>query len=190
MLSFVRLFSIFKGMLFSLREVAASLSPESSKEKGGLQLIRTGAATLHTYETTSGHRLALYVTDDNSQGIHANSIRRALIHIYHELWIQCVTRSPLYRPTAPNVEDTNFPVSLQEGRERERERATVSREHLHSTFCSTHDRMHTPSLTCMFRMFFVHLCTNFIMITFRANCNFIWPINLGLKGKNKKKNKQ
>mmetsp|Transcript_12480 Transcript_12480/g.23916 ORF Transcript_12480/g.23916 Transcript_12480/m.23916 type:complete len:160 (+) Transcript_12480:96-575(+) len=100
------------GMLFSLREVAACLSPESSKDRGGLQLIRTGAATLHTYETAGGHRLALYVTDD-PQGIHAAGIRKALQHIYHELWIQCVVRSPLYRPTAPNVEDTNFPGKLQ-----------------------------------------------------------------------------
>jgi hypothetical protein len=99
------------GMLFSLREVTASLSPESSKEKG-LQLIRTGAATLHTYETASGLRLALYVTDD-PKGIHASAIQKALHHIYHELWIQCVIRSPLYRPTAPNVEETNFAAKLQ-----------------------------------------------------------------------------
>ena len=99
------------GMLYSLREVAACLSPESSKEKS-LQLIRTGAATLHTYETPSGHRLALYVTDD-PQGIHAAGIRKALVHIYHELWIQCVVRSPLYRPTAPNVDETNFAGKLQ-----------------------------------------------------------------------------
>ena len=99
------------GMLFSLREVAASLSPESSKERG-LQLIRTGAATLHTYETASGLRLALYVTDD-PQGLHAGSIRKALYYIYHELWIQCVIRSPLYRTTAPNVDETNFASKLQ-----------------------------------------------------------------------------
>ena len=99
------------GMLFSLREVAASLSPQSSKEKG-LQLIRTGAATLHTYETASGLRLALFVTND-PQGLHAASIRKALHTIYHDLWIQCVVRSPLYRPTAPNVDDMNFAGKLQ-----------------------------------------------------------------------------
>lgn len=109
------------GMLFSLREVATSLSPDGVRDENGLQSIRTGAATLHTYESAGGHRLALYVTetadDDDVDGAQrrrrAEAIRRALVHIYHELWIQCVVRSPLYRPTAPNVEDTNFAGELQ-----------------------------------------------------------------------------
>jgi hypothetical protein len=118
------------GMLFSLREVAAILSPETSRDKSGLQLMRTGAATLHTYESASGHRLALYVTNhtnnsNNNGGTskstvdapvsqqEAASIREALHYIYHDLWIQCVVRSPLYRPTAPNVEATNFGGKLQ-----------------------------------------------------------------------------
>jgi hypothetical protein len=101
------------GMLYSLRKVAESLTPETSKDaSAGIQLIRTGAATLHTYETASGMRLALYVTDD-PQGVHNNAIQKALQYIYHELWIQCVIRSPLYRPTAPNVDETNFSAKLQ-----------------------------------------------------------------------------
>ena len=118
------------GMLFSLREVAAILSPETSRDKSGLQLMRTGAATLHTYESASGQRLALYVTNhtnnsNNNGGTskstvdapvsqqEAASIREALHYINHDLWIQCVVRSPLYRPTAPNVEATNFGGKLQ-----------------------------------------------------------------------------
>jgi hypothetical protein len=108
------------GMLFSLREVAAILSPETSRDKSGLQLMRTGAATLHTFESASGHRLALYVTNGASKSVdspvsqqEAASIREALHYIYHDLWIQCVVRSPLYRPTAPNVDATNFGGKLQ-----------------------------------------------------------------------------
>jgi trafficking protein particle complex subunit 1 len=165
------------GMVFSLRDVVASLSPITSPpqpgapaysksntgsiasahpDDNGLHSIQTGASTLYTYETPSGLRLALFITpvvlsllkgyDGNnnnnlkSSGVNtgtsssssssqqqqqqqqasllkqqqrAKSIRLALKHIYHELWIQCVTRSPLYTPTEPNVEDTNFGQRLE-----------------------------------------------------------------------------
>ncbi|KAL7576632.1 hypothetical protein ACA910_005569 [Epithemia clementina (nom. ined.)] len=40
------------------------------------------------------------------------SVRAALDYIYNDLWIQCVTRSPLYRPTEPNVAETNFEAKV------------------------------------------------------------------------------
>lgn len=101
------------GMLFSLRETAAILAPIGEKKDTGLHSVKTGASTLHSYETTSGLRFALYVTNDGSTSIdNSASIRTALQHIYDELWIQCVIRSPLYTPTKPNVEATNFEQKL------------------------------------------------------------------------------
>lgn len=148
------------GMIFSLREVVASLSPVAdsagttsntksnttstgSQDDGGLHSVQTGASTLYSYETPSGLRLAVFMTPQPMKGLEksgggagggnttqqqlqqqqhasllkqqqrAKSIRLALKHIYHELWIQCVTRSPLYTPTEPNVEDTNFGQRLE-----------------------------------------------------------------------------
>jgi trafficking protein particle complex subunit 1 len=95
------------GMLYSLREVANSLSP---KQQGDLRSIQTGASTLHVYETKSGMRFALFTTGDMSNWNEA--IQTALQHVYLELWVQGVTRSPLYRPTEPNVSATNFESRL------------------------------------------------------------------------------
>lgn len=96
------------GMLFSLAQITASLSPTTSKS--GIHSVKTGATSLYTFETTSGLRFALYVTNDDG----LSAIRAALQHVYQELWIQCVTRSPLYTPTEPNVEATNFEPKLDE----------------------------------------------------------------------------
>jgi hypothetical protein len=100
------------GMMYSLRETAAILAPTGEKKDTGLHSVKTGASTLHSYETTSGLRFALYVTNDSSSIDNSASIRTALQHIYEELWIQCVIRSPLYTPTKPNVESTNFEQKL------------------------------------------------------------------------------
>jgi hypothetical protein len=54
------------GMLFSLRELSSSLSPEEGP--GDLQLVKTGAATLYNYETVSGLRFVLYTTAETSVG--------------------------------------------------------------------------------------------------------------------------
>ena len=153
------------GMIFSLREIVASLSPttpsQSSTSGGGkggggappvsdpsdegLHSVQTGASTLYSYETPSGLRIVLFITptpltkgDGRGSGSsggsqlqqqqqqsaaaaaallkqqqRAKSIRMALKHIYHELWMQCVIRSPLYTPTEPNVQDTNFGQRLE-----------------------------------------------------------------------------
>mmetsp|Transcript_34233 Transcript_34233/g.53516 ORF Transcript_34233/g.53516 Transcript_34233/m.53516 type:complete len:189 (-) Transcript_34233:120-686(-) len=52
------------GMLFSLRELSASLSP--AEGPGDLHLVKTGASTLYNYETVSGLRFCLYMTPEAS----------------------------------------------------------------------------------------------------------------------------
>mmetsp|Transcript_18904 Transcript_18904/g.26011 ORF Transcript_18904/g.26011 Transcript_18904/m.26011 type:complete len:179 (-) Transcript_18904:174-710(-) len=85
------------GMLFSLREIVGSLVPE--EEPGGLFSVRTGASTIHNYETLSGLRFAMYTNNELSKKYPgAPSVRDALRHIYTEIWMDTVVRSPLYRP--------------------------------------------------------------------------------------------
>jgi hypothetical protein len=99
------------GMLFSLREVVTSLTPEDARNEGGILSVQTGATTLYSMETR-GLRFALFMTT-NSDGSDAKSIRNALSYIYNNLWINSVTRSPLYNPTAPNVAATSFEQNLE-----------------------------------------------------------------------------
>ncbi len=122
------------GMVYSLREITKLLAPPPSAMNHnnnnntttttdtGLHSVRTGASTLHTYETSSGLRLCIYTTNNqpltpghlesssaNDKVMTTTSIppvvsgkvvRAALHYMYHELWIQCVTRSPLYTRTS------------------------------------------------------------------------------------------
>ena len=106
------------GMLFSLREIAAALSPDKSKDTS-LHSVKTGASTCYCYESASGLRFALFTDNNDNNNINSSgsssvdgSIQKVLQRVYSELWIQCVTRSPLYRPTNPNVEATNFESKL------------------------------------------------------------------------------
>uniref|UniRef100_A0A6U6GZU1 Trafficking protein particle complex subunit n=1 Tax=Odontella aurita TaxID=265563 RepID=A0A6U6GZU1_9STRA len=86
------------GMLFSLRELVGSLTPED--EPAALHSIRTGASTIHNYETSSGLRFSMFATNDadGRGGPDAPAIRDALRHIYTDIWVETVVRSPLYRP--------------------------------------------------------------------------------------------
>ena len=94
------------GMLFSLRELVGSLTPEGKTPS--LHSVKTGAGTLHCYETLSGIRIALYTNNKpimtmlggRSKGEHPKdtSFQTALKYIYSEIWVECVVRSPLYRP--------------------------------------------------------------------------------------------
>jgi hypothetical protein len=99
------------GMLFSLREIAAALTPQGNSNKD-LHCVRTAASTLYNYETNSGMRFSLFVTEDAANPLHSASIRTALDYIYNDLYINFVTRSPLYRPKEPNVQETNFEAKL------------------------------------------------------------------------------
>jgi len=100
------------GMIFSLREITKLLAPSPQAAASGLHSVQTGKCTLYQYETASGLRFALYCTADGNNSNQHKVIRTALAHVYNELWIQCVTRSPLYTPTQPNVMETNFEYSL------------------------------------------------------------------------------
>lgn len=127
------------GMLFSLRELVGSLSPEDGSpgmcerkivgcpldsvmrhahslncsiwiiaSYQALQSVRTGAGTLHCFETISGLRIALYTNNNPIMtpiGARApgadttkTSFQTALKYIYSDIWVECVVRSPLYRP--------------------------------------------------------------------------------------------
>lgn len=102
-------------------EIVGSLSPSLSHSFTlqyttaisitGLHSVRTGAGTLHNYETSSGLRFALYTSTVTQN----NSIRGALKHIYTHLWVECVIRSPLYVPSSTGKMDmasTNFEQKL------------------------------------------------------------------------------
>ena len=77
-----------------------------------LHSVKTGAGTLHCYETISGLRIAMYTNNNpiintiSSRGgdILKTSFQTALKHIYSEIWVECVVRSPLYRPGDIQVE--------------------------------------------------------------------------------------
>lgn len=106
------------GMLFSLRELVGTLTPEG--QSPSLHSVKTGAGTLHCYETISGIRIALYVNNNpmmNTLGTPAvmarkgestqqnnTSFQAALKYIYSEIWVECVVRSPLYRPADIQVD--------------------------------------------------------------------------------------
>ena len=65
---------------------------------------------MHNYETISGMRFALYTTN-SIEG--APSVRSALRHIYTELWVELVVRSPLYRVgDEMDIVATNFEPKL------------------------------------------------------------------------------
>jgi trafficking protein particle complex subunit 1 len=125
------------GMVYSLKDIARSLSPApkplptqrtgpvtannnnaaTPTVDSGLHTVQTGASTLHVYETASGLRFCLYtdpLVNNSADPTLRKKIRAALHHAYQQVWIQCVTRSPLYHPTQPNVKETNFEATLDE----------------------------------------------------------------------------
>ena len=90
------------GMIFSIREIVGTLAPmnDGFSEPTVLQSVKTGACTLHVYETMSGMRLVMYTdnfksTDKRDSSLHA---RESLRYIYSNIWVEYVVRSPLYRP--------------------------------------------------------------------------------------------
>jgi succinyl-CoA synthetase beta subunit len=79
----------------------------------GLHSVRTGAATLHYYETISGIRFALYTS--NTSDLSQEAVRSALNRIYTNIWVDCVVRSPLYMSSMEGTMDissTNFEPTL------------------------------------------------------------------------------
>lgn len=77
--------------------------------------VQTGAATLHSFETRSGLRFALYTSNDvpssktstrpTKYDSDVTSARDALRHIYSNVWVENVVRSPLYNSQQHNSMD-------------------------------------------------------------------------------------
>eukprot|EP00588_Corethron_pennatum_P006428 CAMPEP_0194288270 /NCGR_PEP_ID=MMETSP0169-20130528/36469_1 /TAXON_ID=218684 /ORGANISM="Corethron pennatum, Strain L29A3" /LENGTH=197 /DNA_ID=CAMNT_0039035223 /DNA_START=50 /DNA_END=643 /DNA_ORIENTATION=- len=111
------------GILFSLKEMVGRLAPEEDKEEGEkegggenikrkavLNSIRTGPTTLHSLETLHGHRLVMYTdsasylkASSSGSGLptsSSNPVHTVLRSIYADHWVECVVRSPMYRPGA------------------------------------------------------------------------------------------
>ena len=80
------------GMLYSVNEMVDKMAPRKSGD--GLLAIKTDSYTLHSYETLTGYRFIL-VTDNA-----AGDLRQNLHHIYAQLWVECVVKSPVQDPTA------------------------------------------------------------------------------------------
>ena len=83
------------GMLFSLKDLSAKLSPTPGIE--GLHTIKTNSYTLHHYESMTGMMFVLN-TDPEVADMY-----QALHHIYSNIFIECVVRNPLfkYNPDEP-----------------------------------------------------------------------------------------
>ncbi len=74
--------------------------------KTALHSVQTGAATLHSFETMTGLRFALYTSNDvpssktstrpTKYDSDTTTARDALRHIYAKIWVESVVRSPLY----------------------------------------------------------------------------------------------
>ena len=80
------------GFLFSLKQTVAKLSP---KKGGGFYACSTSNYRLHYFETASGLRFVL-TTD-----LAATDMREALRHVYSQIYVETVTKNPLYTPGEP-----------------------------------------------------------------------------------------
>ena len=80
------------GFLFSLKQLVGKISPRKS---GGFYACSTSAYRLHYFETASGLRFVL-TTD-----LGATDMREALRHVYSNIFVECLTKNPLYTPGEP-----------------------------------------------------------------------------------------
>lgn len=93
------------GMLYSLKDLAAKLSPQTESGAGGegLHTLKTNTFTLHHYQSLTGLVFILNTDNDVPDQYHV------LKHIYTNLFIEYVTRNPLYRRESPD-EPINSPL--------------------------------------------------------------------------------
>lgn len=80
------------GFLFSLKQLVGKMSP---RKGGGFYACSTSAYKLHYFETASGLRFVL--TTDLS----ATDMRETLRYIYAQIFVECLTKNPLYTPGEP-----------------------------------------------------------------------------------------
>ena len=82
------------GMLHSLGEVSNKLAPRGRAPDGHIT-VRTDSYALHAFEALSGYRFVL-LADAEFKG----DPRAVLFHVYAQLWVECVVKSPVQDPTA------------------------------------------------------------------------------------------
>lgn len=110
------------GMIFSLKEILTSLSPENV-DTPGLHSVKTKSSTIHNFETLNGLRFTIYTSNDvassNPKSIASSidaapSARDALKHIYSNIYVEEVIRSPLYTGQGGNFDfrNSNFEKEL------------------------------------------------------------------------------
>ena len=112
-------------MMYSLKETIEQLTPDDPGTFGSapsLECVKTKATTGHCFETLNGLRFVLYTSNnvltsaaspttssstlssasnpsrsDYGETIYARDVLR---HIYSNIWVECVIRSPMYCPTS------------------------------------------------------------------------------------------
>ena len=82
------------GMLHSLGEVSNKLAPRGRAPDGHIT-VRTDNYALHAFEALSGYRFVL-LADAEFKG----DPRAVLFHVYAQLWVECVVKSPVQDPAA------------------------------------------------------------------------------------------
>ena len=95
------------GMLFSLKGLTEKMSPAGDADE--LRMIKTNSFTLHHYETGTG---LLFVLNTD---VAAPSQNRRLEHIYKNIYIEFVCKSPLYKngPPSSTIESKIFSQRLE-----------------------------------------------------------------------------
>lgn len=94
------------GMLAATNELMRQFSPRKPNE--GLQTLKTNTFTLHYLQTLSGLRFILNTDND------AGDLRPSLRHIYANLWVELIVKSPLYDPkSASPVASPLFDQALE-----------------------------------------------------------------------------
>uniref|UniRef100_A0A7S0P187 Trafficking protein particle complex subunit n=1 Tax=Calcidiscus leptoporus TaxID=127549 RepID=A0A7S0P187_9EUKA len=87
------------GFLFSLKQLVGKMSPR----KGGFYACSTAAYKLNYYETASGLRFVL------CSEVGAGDMREVLRHVYANIYVECVTKNPLWKVDEP----VNCPMFVQ-----------------------------------------------------------------------------
>ena len=79
------------GMLYSLKDLAAKLSPAEREGGDGLHVLRTNTFTLHHFQSQTGLVFVLNTDNDVPDQYHTHKL------IYTTLFIDYVARNPLHR---------------------------------------------------------------------------------------------
>ncbi len=95
------------GMLFSLKDLTAKLSPLGPSE--GLHMVKTDTYTLHHFQSASGMVFVL------NTDVETPDLYEALKYIYSNIYVECVTRNPLYSYSADSpIDSPLFLIKVEE----------------------------------------------------------------------------